>query len=121
MKICFLKIMDREGNFYDQYSSVPESKQRYFCETIFPPVGDESAIEKLHLERWYDKKLNDFFRKFSKYCFSFSIRILPHQQDTGGFFVALLKKTSDFPWSKSSSATKQAVGGNDENSKNNIK
>ena len=31
-------------------------------------------------------------------CFFDSIRIFPHQQDTGGFFVALLSKTSPLPW-----------------------
>lgn len=32
----------------------------------------------------------------------FSIRILPHHQDTGGFFVAVLEKKSKLPWEKSS-------------------
>ena len=31
---------------------------------------------------------------------SASIRILPHQQDTGGFFVALLAKVAVLPWQK---------------------
>uniref|UniRef100_A0A915JTY2 SAM-dependent MTase RsmB/NOP-type domain-containing protein n=1 Tax=Romanomermis culicivorax TaxID=13658 RepID=A0A915JTY2_ROMCU len=35
----------------------------------------------------------------------FSMRILPHQQDTGGFFVALLKKTNKFPWTMNISRT----------------
>jgi len=29
-----------------------------------------------------------------------SIRVLPHQQDTGGFFIALLSKTQNLPWEK---------------------
>ena len=28
--------------------------------------------------------------------FFFSIRVLPHQQNTGGFFIAVIKKTEDF-------------------------
>ena len=32
-------------------------------------------------------------------CF-FSLRILPHHQNTGGFFVAVLVKNSSMPWNK---------------------
>lgn len=31
----------------------------------------------------------------------FSIRILPHHQDTGGFFVAVLEKLKPLPWETS--------------------
>lgn len=31
---------------------------------------------------------------------SFSLRILPHHQNTGGFFVAVLVKKSSMPWNK---------------------
>jgi tRNA (cytosine34-C5)-methyltransferase len=34
------------------------------------------------------------------FVFHFSIRILPHHQDTGGFFVAVLEKTAPLPWEK---------------------
>lgn len=27
-----------------------------------------------------------------------SLRVLPHQQNTGGFFVAVLKKVAPLPW-----------------------
>lgn len=27
-----------------------------------------------------------------------SMRVLPHDQNTGGFFIALLKKEQDFEW-----------------------
>lgn len=30
----------------------------------------------------------------------FSIRILPHHQDTGGFFVTVLEKVKPLPWEK---------------------
>lgn len=32
--------------------------------------------------------------------FFFSLRILPHHQNTGGFFVAVLVKKSSMPWNK---------------------
>ena len=39
--------------------------------------------------------------KYSSPCFLLcSIRILPHQQDTGGFFVAVLVKHSWLPWQR---------------------
>lgn len=31
-------------------------------------------------------------------CSIYSMRILPHHQDTGGFFVAVLQKTQQLPW-----------------------
>ena len=34
-------------------------------------------------------------------CFVFhSIRLLPHHQDTGGFFVAVITKVKPLPWTK---------------------
>ncbi|XP_042913410.1 RNA cytosine C(5)-methyltransferase NSUN2-like [Parasteatoda tepidariorum] len=47
---------------------------------MFPPSAE--IIKDLHLE----------------HC----IRILPHHQDTGGFFVAVLEKKDKLPWEKSS-------------------
>jgi len=57
----------------DEYSSiedVPKEALRHFKPSMFPPKIGE--IETMHLD----------------YCF----RILPHQQDTGGFFVAILRR-----------------------------
>ena len=33
-----------------------------------------------------------------KICLDFTMRILPHDQNSGGFYVALLKKTHEFQW-----------------------
>lgn len=64
--------------FYDKYEDVPEKWQTVVRPQMFPPTAEE--IEKYQLEK----------------C----IRILPHQQDTGGFFVAVLEKTASLPWEK---------------------
>lgn len=37
-----------------------------------------------------------------------SIRVLPHQQNTGGFFVAVLQKTAPLPWEASAKAAVKA-------------
>lgn len=37
---------------------------------------------------------------FFNLIFLFSIRILPHLQNTGGFFVAAIQKKSQLPWEK---------------------
>lgn len=37
----------------------------------------------------------------------YTMRILPHDQNSGGFYVALLKKTQDFEWSYSSNQKKK--------------
>ncbi|KAG6451499.1 hypothetical protein O3G_MSEX007192 [Manduca sexta] len=62
--------------FYDKYEDVPERWQTVVRPQMFPPTPEE--IEKFHLDK----------------C----IRILPHHQDTGGFFVAVFEKVSPVPW-----------------------
>ena len=43
-----------------------------------------------------DRKIISFFLTlFFKIALSFRMRILPHLQDTGGFFIAVLEKTSE--------------------------
>ncbi|XP_013191712.1 tRNA (cytosine(34)-C(5))-methyltransferase [Amyelois transitella] len=64
--------------FYDKYEDVPEKWQTVVRPQMFPPSAED--VGKYHLER----------------C----VRILPHHQDTGGFFVAVLEKKSQLPWEK---------------------
>jgi len=49
---------------------VPQADRRHFKPSMFPPNNEE--CEKMHLERTF--------------------RILPHHQNTGGFFIAVLRK-----------------------------
>lgn len=39
----------------------------------------------------------------------YSMRILPHHQDTGGFFVAVLEKVKPLPWENGSSVFNQNI------------
>ncbi|KAM3956824.1 tRNA (cytosine(34)-C(5))-methyltransferase Nsun2 [Aphomia sociella] len=64
--------------FYDKYEDVPEKWQTVVRPQMFPPSPED--VLKYNLEK----------------C----IRILPHQQDTGGFFVAVFEKTALLPWEK---------------------
>ncbi|XP_041970924.1 tRNA (cytosine(34)-C(5))-methyltransferase [Aricia agestis] len=64
--------------FYDKYEDVPEKWQTVVRPQMFPPKPED--LDKYNLDK----------------C----IRILPHHQDTGGFFVAVLEKTSTLPWEK---------------------
>ncbi|KAI9239310.1 MAG: S-adenosyl-L-methionine-dependent methyltransferase [Podila humilis] len=66
------KVFTKEGELVDRFEDVPENAKGKFYTSMWPPknAGD------LHLER----------------C----LRIYPHLQDTGGFFVAVLKKTAHF-------------------------
>ncbi|RKP20421.1 S-adenosyl-L-methionine-dependent methyltransferase [Rozella allomycis CSF55] len=61
------KIMDTQGDVYDSYDQVP-SKYVKWKKSIFPPTEEEN----IPLER----------------C----MRFLPHDQNTGGFFVAVFEK-----------------------------
>lgn len=76
-------IMDRSGKIWKSWADVeahvkengPASAPARLVEGMFPPVGvDES--KRIPLEQ----------------C----IRIYPHLQDTGGFFIAVLEKQSEF-------------------------
>lgn len=64
--------------FYDKYEDVPEKWQTVVRPQMFAPKTED--LNRYHLDR----------------C----IRILPHHQDTGGFFVAVLEKTAPLPWEK---------------------
>ncbi|XP_021918254.1 tRNA (cytosine(34)-C(5))-methyltransferase isoform X2 [Zootermopsis nevadensis] len=61
---------------YATYNDVPEKWHTQIRPQMFPPAPED--VGKFNLER----------------C----IRILPHQQDTGGFFVAVIEKLRPLPW-----------------------
>lgn len=92
------KLMTKEGQWFSDWSEVPVSRQTQIRPTMFPPTNPEK-LANFHLER----------------C----MRILPHHQNTGGFFVAVLVKKAPMPWNKrypkvrkdvSSSAAAQTEG-----------
>uniref|UniRef100_A0A7N6C3C0 tRNA (cytosine(34)-C(5))-methyltransferase n=1 Tax=Anabas testudineus TaxID=64144 RepID=A0A7N6C3C0_ANATE len=73
------KLMTKEGQWYSDWSEVPTSRHTQIRPTMFPPK-DPEKLASMHLER----------------C----MRILPHHQNTGGFFVAVLVKKAPMPWNK---------------------
>nr|XP_057902392.1 RNA cytosine C(5)-methyltransferase NSUN2 [Doryrhamphus excisus] len=73
------KLMTKEGKWYPDWSSVPSSRHTQIRPTMFPP-DDAEKLAGMHLER----------------C----MRILPHHQNTGGFFVAVLMKKATMPWNR---------------------
>ncbi|KAM6899575.1 RNA cytosine C(5)-methyltransferase NSUN2 [Xenentodon cancila] len=73
------KLMTKEGQWYSDWSEVPSSRHTQIRPTMFPPKDPEKVVS-MHLER----------------C----MRILPHHQNTGGFFVAVLVKKAPMPWNK---------------------
>ncbi|XP_012271383.1 tRNA (cytosine(34)-C(5))-methyltransferase [Orussus abietinus] len=71
----------KDLQFYNSWEEVPDQWQTQIRPKMFPPNPADAS--KLHLER--------------------SMRILPHHQDTGGFFIAVLEKIMPLPWEKESS------------------
>lgn len=63
-------LMDKTGEFYETVEQVKKEHVNLMRPSMFPP--EESVAKELHLER----------------C----IRVLPNHQDTGGFFIALIRK-----------------------------
>ncbi|XP_049606310.1 RNA cytosine C(5)-methyltransferase NSUN2 [Syngnathus scovelli] len=77
--VTYWKLMTKEGKWYADWSEVPTSRHTQIRPTMFPPT-DAEKLASMHLER----------------C----MRILPHHQNTGGFFVAVLMKKAPMPWNK---------------------
>uniref|UniRef100_A0A8B9GBV7 tRNA (cytosine(34)-C(5))-methyltransferase n=1 Tax=Amazona collaria TaxID=241587 RepID=A0A8B9GBV7_9PSIT len=75
----FSSVMLKDGQWLEEWKDVPSNRQTQIRPTMFP-VKDEEKLKAMNLER----------------CF----RILPHHQNTGGFFVAVLIKKSPMPWNK---------------------
>lgn len=75
------KLMDKTGRFWDTWKHVEDEKQAKgeeglgrLAEAMFPPIAS-SEEDRVPLER----------------C----IRVYPHLQDTGGFFITVLEKLSE--------------------------
>ena len=66
----------KEGDLYSTWSEVPESLSTTLIRPEHFPTEDKDVSEQL------------------KRC----VRVLPHLQNTGGFFVALLEKVEALPW-----------------------
>ncbi|XP_009238851.2 RNA cytosine C(5)-methyltransferase NSUN2 isoform X1 [Pongo abelii] len=73
------KVMTKDGQWFTDWHAVPHSRHTQIRPTMFP-LKDPEKLQAMHLER----------------C----LRILPHHQNTGGFFVAVLVKKSSMPWNK---------------------
>lgn len=71
-------IINREMEVINTVDDIPIKNTNLYNKHLFQPTPEQK--EKLHLRR----------------C----IRILPHHQDTGGFFVALLEKVKPLPGEK---------------------
>lgn len=72
------KVFSRKGKEYQKIDDVEGKPTEGYKDTMFPPTKEEA--EKLNL----------------KYC----MRIFPHIQNTGGFFIAVLEKNGELPWQK---------------------
>ncbi|PRD30267.1 UNVERIFIED_CONTAM: Nsun2 [Trichonephila clavipes] len=72
------QVTNKELEAFTKFEEVPEKNLTHIRPHMFPPPLE--VAKELHLER----------------C----IRILPHHQDTGGFFVAVLQKNEKLPWEK---------------------
>ncbi|XP_050530543.1 tRNA (cytosine(34)-C(5))-methyltransferase isoform X2 [Daktulosphaira vitifoliae] len=67
------KVVSKDLDTYEIFDEVPEKWSTQIRPQMFPPIEDKHNLTK---------------------C----IRILPHHQDTGGFFVAVLIKIKSLPW-----------------------
>ena len=69
------RVMEKQGGWIDSHDDVPEGLRRSFKRSMWPP--EPAELSSLHLER----------------C----VRVFPHYQDTGGFFIAVFEKVGKIP------------------------
>ncbi|KAL4234994.1 tRNA (cytosine(34)-C(5))-methyltransferase [Mactra antiquata] len=81
------KVRSRDGTWYETKEQAPEHFNNKWETSIYPPIILEAQDAKL--ER----------------C----IRVLPHQQNTGAFFIAVLQKTKELPWNTKVEKTAEQV------------
>lgn len=77
--VSYWELSGKDCNdFYKTFDEVPQEYHTIVRPQMFPPSQEEAA----------------------KYCLDKSMRILPHFQNTGGFFVAVLTKKTLLPWER---------------------
>eukprot|EP00667_Euglena_gracilis_P004318 EG_transcript_4336 len=71
-------VMTKAGQLCPAWEELPDNERSVILRSCFPPALDtedqRAAVAALHIER--------------------AMRVLPHLQDTGGFFLAVLQKTA---------------------------
>lgn len=67
-------MVDKNLKVCNSMEEVGDDMRRVVVPSMFPPSAEDAA--KLNLHR--------------------SFRILPHSQDSGGFFIAIIRKTKAF-------------------------
>lgn len=69
------RMMDKDSKWYSSYNEVPQSSRGRLRQSLFPPTEEEAMKANLH----------------------YTLRILPHAQNTGGFYVAVFVKKDKLP------------------------
>ncbi|KAL7747221.1 tRNA (cytosine-5-)-methyltransferase ncl1 [Sorochytrium milnesiophthora] len=85
------KVPSYTGSLHDKFEDIPPGERKKITREFFPPEDADT----LHLERWHAPllSLNVQGDKLNLACIS--LRVYPHLQNTGGFFVAVLRKVSE--------------------------
>jgi multisite-specific tRNA:(cytosine-C5)-methyltransferase len=81
-RIC--QVGSKDGRLFSSYEEVPEADRKFIRQSNFPPKN----VAEMSLERWY---VTDVLSNMLL-TLSYSLRIYPHLQNTGAFFVAVLEK-----------------------------
>ena len=94
--------MDKDGTWYSAYDQLELDKRGRLMRSHFPPDKDEKFSEQL--SRWY--VAISYYSSFLLYIYIYffylinklnSVRILPHHQNTGGFFLTVFSKSRPMP------------------------
>ncbi|CAA7020523.1 unnamed protein product [Microthlaspi erraticum] len=83
------KVHDR-GGWYTSYKDVPKSQRDGVLKSMFPSGKSDKDYEDIASDESAEEEVCDL-------PLERCVRILPHDQNTGGFFIAVLHKVSPLP------------------------
>lgn len=81
------EVENERSDWYSECSTNPKAKKFSAIPTLFPPLSEEVRGELLKCHRFY-----------------------PHDNDTGAFFVTIIRKVAPTPWAARTSGTRIPQG-----------
>ncbi|KFK30577.1 hypothetical protein AALP_AA7G279900 [Arabis alpina] len=93
------KVHDKEG-WYRSYKDVPKSQRDGVLRSMFPSgksYKDDSTVHGNSYQETVSISSDELTKEVSDLPLERCMRILPHDQNTGGFFIAVFHKISTLP------------------------
>ncbi|CAN8328548.1 unnamed protein product [Cochlearia groenlandica] len=111
------KVHDKEG-WYRSYKDVPKSQRDGILKSMFPSgkSGKDSTRSGNSCEEMVSISSDESAEEVCDLPLERCVRILPHDQNTGGFFVAALHKVSPLPEIQEKQSQRRSLSTRNDNS-----